>query len=213
MATSSSTDNEPRVLQLAYYDVPFEQMSESDLSDHFLYLQVLTRLSTFLLQNTADLADGAEPFEDARRAHDPRSPQDLQLRHAKLQSLTCPLRPERDMLWISDVFDKSDLDDLDELKLYYGSQLNAIQRVLFEGSKWEHIKECLKLMKHFSGVKIIYVWLDSYRFLVGEPVSTEQEYRKQAKEFQTRDTTLLRGRDLVIKYIDDKKNIYGSLRV
>ena len=67
-------------------------------------------------------------------------------------------------------------------------------------------------MKHFSGVRISYVWIDSYRFRVGEPVSTEQAYRKQA-EFQDRDAVRLRGRHLVITYIDDKKSIYGSLRV
>lgn len=207
MATVLNSDDEPRVLQLAKHNVPFD-----DLDDNFLYLRALCRLSTFLQQDTSDVNDDIEPLEENMVPDESQqlSHGYVQLSHAELPSSPCFLQPERDVLWFSH---ETEEEDVNEMKPYYGPQLKAIQNVMFQETEWSYIDECLELMKPFAGIKTIYVWLDSYRFLDEASKSSKQDYLERTQIFQARDAALFKGRNLMVQYIDDQKNIYGGFRV
>ncbi len=205
MATVFGLDYEPRVLQLA----------ESSADDMF-YLRVSCKLSTFLLRDTADVFDSDPPLEQdpgptafKGLAGERARHRYIQLKHAKLPYSAFFLHPERDVLWLNHA--TSD-ENLEELKLYYGQQLRAIQNIMFEESEWDDVNDCLEKLKYFTGVRTIYVWLDSYRFQSGAVVTSQRGYLQKSREFQARDRGLFHGRDLVVEYFDYEKNIYGGFR-
>ena len=181
-------------------------------------MRVLSSLSTFLLHDTAAISE-----DDAQTLEPDPGPKEfregsvesrtrhhwIQLQHPELSFTVFHLHPERDILWISH---ETENEALEELSNYYGPHLSAIQNVLFEQSEWDDLDDSLKKLEHFHGIRVLYIWLESYRFLLGAAVTTQQGYLKKAAEFQARDQLALRGRNLTVEYIDYENNIYGGFR-
>ncbi|KAK8912599.1 hypothetical protein MANI_024520 [Metarhizium anisopliae] len=209
----------PRIIQCAKYDVPDEDFADRNLPVELSYLRVLSTLSTFLSHDTATISeDDAQPLEE-----DPLRFQErfvpfaetgvchhwIRLQHPMLSFSTFYIHPERDILWLGH---ETETEDLEELSSYYGAQLSTVQNVLFEQSEWDDLDESLRKLERFHGIRVIYVWLDGFRFLPGATVTNQQGYLKKAAEFQARDRRALFGRNLMVEYLDHENNIYGGFR-
>lgn len=220
-ALPSDAATGPRIIQCAKYDVPDEDFADRNLPVELSYLRVLSTLSTFLLHDTATISDDdAQPLEADSgpvRFHEHFAPfaetrlrhHWIRLQHPELSFSTFYIHPERDILWLGH---ETETEDLDELNSYYGAQLGAVQNVLFEQSEWDYLDESLRKLEHFHSIRVIYVWLDSFRFLPGATVTNQQGYLEKAAEFQARDRPALCGRNLMVEYLDHENNIYGGFR-
>lgn len=208
----------PRVLQVANYDVPTDVMNNSDLPSELKYLRVLSRLSTLLLHDTAQISeDDGQPlendpgpfaFQEGTAGWSVRH-RYIRMQHRELPFSSFYLHPERDILWLSH---ETDLETLTELKLYYGLNLRYVRNVIIEETEWDDLDDALEWVEHFPGVRAIYVWLDSYRFQPGVAVTSRQAYAKRAQKFRDRDQSILQGRDFTVEYIDYQGNVYDCLR-
>ena len=216
MSMLFGTAYEPRVIQVANYTPPTDHAVDIEELVDLPYLRVLATLSTFLRH------DRSEMFDDNRRPLEqdpgPTGGEEgfqkichryINLQHPELSFSGFLLHYERDVLWLGH---EADLEVLEDLSRDYGAQLNGIQNVLIEASEWDldDSDEPLKRLEYFGGLQRIYILLDSYRFLSGHPVRTRREYESKAAELQARDQEFLRGRNWLIEYIDEEKNVYGG---
>lgn len=204
--------HEQQVFQLAMYEVPDTAVGEDDA---WLYFQALCSLRTFLQQDTVDITQTRNLIEHnpIQNAHDNVSHNSIRqpytkFQHSKLAASAILVYPERDLLWLSrDVDDDEYLTDISK---YYGSQLSAIQNVIFEECDWRDVKECFSKMRQFTGIRTIYVWLESYLNTFGETPSNEKEYSNRARKFRHRDLKVLAGRNVTVQYIDHEGIIHGG---
>jgi hypothetical protein len=96
---------------------------------------------------------------------------------------------------------------------FYGSLLNSIESVIVEeNGLWDDPDTARGILDVLGGIRIVYVWLESYRFDNGVPLTTESGYLDRARELEARDRAALRGRTLMVEYIDHDGNIYGGFR-
>ncbi len=208
-----SSGPEPRVLQFALQD---ETTTGADGHVALLYLRVTAKLSVFLKQDTAQVSEDGPPVEadaSAAAARDAAANglehRYVELKHPLINSSAAAFHPERDVVWFS--HETAD-DPLKELSSFYGPQLDAIQNVLFEGGSWDDVAECARYLRFFKGVRVVYVWLESYRFSEEGSSSTKEDYLKMAQKYKERDGVALKGRNLTVEYIDYQGNVYGGLK-
>ena len=204
----------PQLIQVANYIVPDNELDLYRPTIELRYLRILSTLPTFLLQDVAEISeDDPETLEDVNQlqARDtPLSHRWVRLQHSRLQtSTTVDIYPEKDVLWLAHEIDDGVLDKLSE---YYGIQLGVIQTILFEEIDWLDIKTCLSMVDRFPGLKIIYVWLKSYRYNLSSSDTSQEAYNEAAMRLKPRDKEILAGRSLMVEYIDYKGNVFGGFR-
>lgn len=193
--------------------------ADSDTFFDLYYMRQLCRLSTFLRQDTSVLFEddaasidsstssamstGVEPTERLLHPY-------ILLQHPGVENSSFYFNPASDILWLSH---EIELDSVKELRRFYGGQLNSIESVIVEeNGLWDDPDTARGILDVLGGIRIVYVWLESYRFDNGVPLTTESGYLDRARELEARDRAALQGRTLMVEYIDHDGNIYGGFR-
>lgn len=182
-----------------------------------LYLRVAGRLSVVLLRDTAkelleDKApDNESKWESAqRRAAASQHPDRyVALKHRLIRSSAAAFRSGSDVVFFTH---ETDTKHLKEMSRFYSTQLDAVQRVMFEGGSWDDLDACLKQMMFFKKVHTIYVWLESDRFSDNLESMTIEDYVAMVSDFEARDKCRLKGRNVTVEYIDDDGTVHGTFR-
>lgn len=120
-------------------------------------------------------------------------------------------RPNHDILFLDET---ATLCATRVLAKCYGDQLKYIKHILVQDcGLWHNIDHALTILAPFSCLHVVYVWLDSFRFLPGERLRTRRDYSRAAIELQARDELVLQGKNVVIHYIDLEGSVHGSFQV
>ncbi|KAH7323211.1 hypothetical protein B0I35DRAFT_427312 [Stachybotrys elegans] len=193
--------------------------TDSDTFFDLYYMRRLCPLSTFLQQDTSVL------FEDYPASIDSSTSSAMStsvepterflhryilLQHPGVENSSIYFNPASDILWLSH---EIELESVKELRRFYGSQLDSIESVIVEESGlWVSADMARGILDVLVGIRVVYVWLESYRFENGVPLTTESGYLHQAREFEARDRAAFQGRTLMVEYIDHEGNVFGGFR-
>ncbi|KAJ3499000.1 hypothetical protein NLG97_g686 [Lecanicillium saksenae] len=190
-------------LPTAAHERPKQSGPDADLPSDLLYLRAAARLSVFLQQDTAHVLEDKRAINQAETvrmelgaAGERLKHRYVELKHPLIPSSAAAFQPQRDLVWFSHETNEEDLRELSE---YYGTQLQSIHNVMFEGGEWDDLDACLELLRFFPSVQTIYVWLDSYRFNEDVDTSTKEDYLEMAQNFGERDEQALKGRMVTVE--------------
>lgn len=191
--------------------------SGPDRPGNLLYLRIAGRLSVVLSRDTAwELQEDEAPYKESTDAAKRRGKaakllphRYVELKHDLISPSAAAVQPESDVVFLSHDTSPSYLK---EMRRFYGTQLDAIQNVMFEGDSWDDRDECLELMGFLKKVCTIYVWLESERFAGNIDRVTEEDYLAMVRKFKARDEVNLKGRNVMVEYIDYKGNVHGGFR-
>lgn len=208
MSAQSGNQHEHQVLQLATYE---PQGTDSDC--FWFYFRVMSSLRTFLQQDTVDIGRDRELIEQDPSNNELGDTESdgiphtyIKLQHSRLPASGVLVHPERDVLRFHEAICNDEF--LEALSEHYGGQqLGAIQNALFEEIQWNLIEDCLCKMRQFTGIRTIYVWLESYLNATGEPPSNEKSYLRRARRLRDRDEKVFAGRNVTVLYIDHERTI------
>ncbi|XWW92459.1 hypothetical protein V2A60_000382 [Cordyceps javanica] len=215
-------DEEPLVWHFAMQDeaddaVPGDD-SDSEPAVSLLYLRIAGRRSIVLLRDTSEelmesqAPDNESKRESARRRalasqHPDRY---VELKHDLISASAAPFRRDLDVILFTH---ETNTEFVNEMGDYYGTQLDAIGKVMFEGSSWnEDLDACLERMAVFNNVHTISVWLESDRFANNFESMTTKDYVAMALDFEARDKRMLKGRNVTVEYIDYNGTVHGTFR-
>lgn len=204
-------------------DDEFES-DESDESDEWdsdtfyalYYLRPLCDFSTLLQLDPLELLED-DPARISGSSNPPPGYPPTQrithrythLRHPGIESSGFFICQSLDVLWLSH---EIMLESVEELRRFYGTKLDRIQRVIVEEvGLWSDLEKALKVMDLFKGIRTVYVWLESHYFDLDLIPTTESEYLSRTRKLKARDEAAVHGRMWMVEYIDDDSNVYGGL--
>lgn len=217
MSNLFHSGSKPQVLAIASHATGEEY--EPGVPVHLYYIKPYCSLQTLLRNDPAQPLVDESSDEDSSDEKDPDGAAGkaklrpvrvhAELQHPELEHSAVLFDRKRDLLWLGDGED--DGHEIAAMAEHYGAQLHAIRAVILPELTWGVYPEnCLQDLKHFAGVRTVYVWLESYRFSPGARITTEEEYRDAAEKLQRRDMLLCRGRNFSVEYIDDAGNVHGG---
>ncbi|KAG9252689.1 uncharacterized protein F5Z01DRAFT_638189 [Emericellopsis atlantica] len=156
------------------------------------------------------LDEDIQPLECSDIAGSMPRPEIVRLEHPLFPNSALHFYPEVDFIWLSENVTPLAMTDLQR---HYGSQLNNIQNIIVEEDVWDS-DDILEILSGLQNIRLIRVWLESYRFHPGSKPRTREHYMKRATKLQERDQSILEGRvDSLVVYVDSDDNIYGGFRV
>ncbi|KAK8038250.1 hypothetical protein PG994_015017 [Apiospora phragmitis] len=215
------TWSESRILELVHK----ETSTPTEFIEH-LIIRPTCNLTKWLQLDVGSRSLDGEPMEACpnpvtlRVCHESRAytlSRFVCMRHTALQSCAFYFNPQSDVLWLGlDLL--SELDGgLSELQTWYHRQLESIRIILVEEAEWEEKSYAGSILDTFPGLREVKVLLMDNEFSDGfsetdEASMTSEDCLESAHRFQERDIDLLRGRDLVIGYIDRARNVYAHCR-
>lgn len=178
-----------------------------------IHLRPSCNFSSFLQLDADYLPQDDDLFagEAALHGHGSGENRNACPQHMSGSSYTVEFRPGLDILFLSC---DTVASMTKELRRWYGGQIANIQHVLVQDcGLWHNLDHALEVLEPLSQVRVVYVWLESCRFLPGERIRNRKDYSRATAELQERDQRLLQGKDLVIHYIDLDGNVYGSFYI
>ncbi|OAA42788.1 hypothetical protein ISF_09704 [Cordyceps fumosorosea ARSEF 2679] len=221
MSSQIMFDEDPLVWHFAMQGEADEALlgddSDPEPAVDLLYLRIAGRRPVVLLRDTAkELLEDKAPDNESKRVSARRRAEAsqlpdryMQLKHDLISSSAAPFRRDIDVILFTH---ETDAEFVKEMSGYYGTQLDAIGKVMFEGSSWDDLDACLERMAVFKNVHTISVWLESDRFVDNPESMTREDYVAMALEFEARDKRMLKGRNVTVEYIDYDGTVHGTFR-
>lgn len=221
----------PRVVEHACRDNPEQPVSDSgsdseaeeDLSGshdpaEFDYLRLSGGLSHWLREDFSSRDETVNPLE---RCADPVAlhvcaesrvhtlHRYTRMHHPQIETSAFYIDPRSDFLWLGHDFES---EHVDELRRYYGPQVDTIERVIVEElGLWadSDVDDAIDILDLFGGLRFVRVILENYQFSGDdEAPPTAADYLQIANTLLGRDEPMLQGKNWRVEYTDREGNVY-----